>query len=99
MSNFIVYAFKIFQQNAIIFNGSPTMRLLKIWLFSRKLAIFAIYDDVSKNGYHFERYFTIILFLLSTKVCLPSFMAIAFVVWEIFTSQRPKKPTIYRLKT
>ena len=49
MLNYIVYAFKMFKQNAIIFYGSPTKRLLKISLFSRKIAIFEIYDDVSEK--------------------------------------------------
>ena len=49
MLNYIVYAFKMFKQNAIIFFGSPTKILLKISLFSRKIAIFKIYDDVSKK--------------------------------------------------
>ena len=79
MLNYIVYAFKLSKQKAIIFYGSPTKRLLKILLFSRKIAIFEIYDDVSKNGYHFEKYFTTTLFHLSTTVCVPSFMVIAFV--------------------
>ena len=49
MLNYIVYAFKMFKQNAIIFYGPPTKRLLKISLFSKKIATFAIYDDVSKK--------------------------------------------------
>ena len=49
MLNYIVYAFKLSKQKAIIFYGSPTKRLLKILLFSRKIAIFEIYDDASKK--------------------------------------------------
>ena len=47
MLNYIVYAFKLFKEKAIIFYGSPTKRLLK--KNSRKIAIFEIYDDVSKK--------------------------------------------------
>ena len=49
MLNYIVYAFKLFKEKAIIFYGYLTKRLLKKLSFSRKIAIFEIYDDVSKK--------------------------------------------------
>ena len=99
---------KMFKQNAIIFFGSPTKRLLKISLFSRKIAFFKIYDDVSKKWLPFWKIFYHHFVPFINKSSCASFMVIAVVVWEIVrggalcapppASESPKKPSIYRVK-